>query len=385
MLSISDIVKIEKPIVWTLHDMWAFCGAEHYTNDERWKEGYQKYNRPNYESGFDLNRWTWERKKKYWKNSFHVVTPSTWLAKCVSNSNLMKNWTVSLIPYAIDTDKWKPLNKIMSRKKLNLPEGVNLILFGAPGGGKDPRKGYDLLLKSLEYMKIKNTELVIFGESKPEKNQNLKIPIHYMGDIFDDKILTLMDFNCDQKDSVHFFYLLPFSPKTALIETTWISRMDDARELNYSDQIHDYIKDVLKIGEYKINYSEIGKIPMFNTKTTKGDNIIQIGTAGGMTRLSTGYTFTNIQKQSSYIQKNIQSIHKLNNFSIRKKYQHLDNIFLSVLLNNSSKMIEVFYRMFGCKTDTIIKFLSEESTFSEDLAVIRSMPKKIFLSALIGK
>ena len=161
--------------------------------------------------------------------------------------------------------------------------------------------------------------------------------------------------------------------------------MDDARELNYSDQIHGYVKDVLKIGEYKINYSEIGKIPMFNTKITKGDNIIQIGTAGGMTRLSTGYTFTNIQKQSSYIQKNIQSMNKLNNFSIRKKYQHLDNIFLSVLSNNSSKMIEVFYRMFGCKTDTIIKFLSEESTFSEDLAVIRSMPKKIFLSALVGK
>lgn len=204
-------------------------------------------------------------------------------------------------------------------------------------------------------------------------------------DIFDDKVLTLMDFNCDQKDSVHFFYVLPFSPKIALIETTWISRMNDARELNYSDQIHDYIKDVLKIGEYKINYSEIGKIPMFNTKITKGNNVIQIGTAGGMTRLSTGYTFTNIQKQSSYIQKNIQSMNKLNNFSIRKKYQHLDNIFLSVLSNNSPKMIEVFYRMFGCKTDTIIKFLSEESTFSEDLAVIRRMPKKIFLSALVGK
>ena len=48
-------------------------------------------------------------------------------------------------------------------------------------------------------------------------------------------------------------------------------------------------------------------------------------------------------------------------------------------------MIDVFYRMFGCKTDTIIKFLSEESSFSEDLAVIQSMPKKIFLSALVGK
>ena len=111
-------------------------------------------------------------------------------------------------------------------------------------------------------------------------------------DIFDDKVLTLMDFNCDQKDGVHFFYVLPFSPKTALIETTWISRMNDARELNYSDQIHNYIKDVLKIGEYKINYSEIGKIPMFNTKITKGDNVIQIGTAGGMTRLSTCLLYT---------------------------------------------------------------------------------------------
>ncbi len=189
MLSISDIVKIEKPIVWTLHDMWAFCGAEHYTNDCRWKEGYLKNNRPNYESGFDLNRWTWQRKKKYWKNSFHIVTPSTWLAKCVSDSDLMKNWTVSIIPYAIDTDKWKPLNKIMSRKKFNLPENVNLILFGAPGGGKDPRKGYDLLLKALEYLEIKNAELVIFGQSKPKENQNLKIPIHYMGEIFDDKNL----------------------------------------------------------------------------------------------------------------------------------------------------------------------------------------------------
>ena len=189
MLSISDIAKIKKPIVWTLHDMWAFCGAEHYTNDDRWKEGYLKNNRPTYERGFDLNRWTWQRKKKHWKNSFHIITPSTWLAKCVSNSDLMKNWKVSVVPYAIDTDYWKPLNKNMSRKKFNLPNNVNLILFGAPGGGKDPRKGYDLLLKALEYLKIENIELVLFGQSKPTENEKLKFPIHYMGEIFDDKNL----------------------------------------------------------------------------------------------------------------------------------------------------------------------------------------------------
>ena len=63
MLSIKDIGEIKKPIIWTLHDMWAFCGAEHYTNDYRWKKGYHLNNRPKYETGFDLNRWTWERKK----------------------------------------------------------------------------------------------------------------------------------------------------------------------------------------------------------------------------------------------------------------------------------------------------------------------------------
>ena len=63
MLSIKDLTKIKKPIVWTLHDMWAFCGAEHFTTDKRWSEGYSSSNRPDYESGFDLNRWTWQRKK----------------------------------------------------------------------------------------------------------------------------------------------------------------------------------------------------------------------------------------------------------------------------------------------------------------------------------
>ena len=64
-LSIKEISKIKKPIVWTLHDMWPFSGAEHYSdNSERYKEGYKRYNRPKGESGFDLNRWVWNRKKK---------------------------------------------------------------------------------------------------------------------------------------------------------------------------------------------------------------------------------------------------------------------------------------------------------------------------------
>ena len=193
MLSIKDISKIKKPIVWTLHDMWAVCGSEHYTNDDRWRDGYYSNNRPNYESGFDLNRWTWNRKKKYWKFPIQIVTPSNWLAKCAMESALMKNWPASVISYPIDTDKWKPLKKKNARQLFSLSQDANLILFGAAGGGKDPRKGYDLLLSALELIKtkkiIKKFELVVFGQSEPKSPLDLGFPIHYLGHIDNDHSL----------------------------------------------------------------------------------------------------------------------------------------------------------------------------------------------------
>ena len=196
MLSIEDISKIKKPIVWTLHDMWAFCGAEHYTNDNRWREGYYPNNRPNYESGFDLNRWTWKRKKKYWNKSIQIVTPSTWLGKCVSESALMKSWPVSVIANTIDTNQWTPINKQNARQLLNLSQDANLILFGALGESKDPRKGFDLLLSALKYLKadkkIKKIELVVFGQSKPKSQPDLGFPVHYFGRLYDDLSLRVL-------------------------------------------------------------------------------------------------------------------------------------------------------------------------------------------------
>jgi len=196
MLSIKDISKIKKPIVWTLHDMWAFCGAEHYTNDNRWQEGYNLNNRPSYERGFDLNRWTWKRKKKYWKKQFQIVTPSKWLASCVSKSALMKNYPVSVIPNPIDADFWRPMNKDTAKKELNLPTDVPLILFGAMGGGKNPRKGFDLLLNSLQNLKKnsknKNFELIVFGENKNESNSKMSFPVNYLGHVYNNTNLQII-------------------------------------------------------------------------------------------------------------------------------------------------------------------------------------------------
>lgn len=194
MLSVSDIAKIKKPIIWNLHDMWAFCGAEHYTEDTRWMEGYSRKNRPVHESGFDFNRWTWQRKQKKWLNPIHIVAPSNWLHDCVSQSALMRNWPVDLVTYPIDLNRWSPVEKGYARDLLRLPQGKPLLLFGAMGGAQDFRKGFDLLTGALDQLlaSFPTLEIIIFGQMPPRKPMNIGFPLHYMGHLYDDISLRLL-------------------------------------------------------------------------------------------------------------------------------------------------------------------------------------------------
>jgi len=191
MISVSDLSKIKKPLVWTLHDMWGFCGAEHISYDNRWEKGYLKSNRPVGEGLFDLNRWAWRRKKKYWKKPINIVTPSDWMRENVKKSYLMKGWPVYRISNAIDIKKWRAIDKDSSRKTLKLPKELSLILFGSTSGTKDYHKGFDLLEESLEKLQSTNKKigLVIFGEDEPEIKPNFKFPIFYLGFLNNSKSL----------------------------------------------------------------------------------------------------------------------------------------------------------------------------------------------------
>ena len=208
------------------------------------------------------------------------------------------------------------------------------------------------------------------------------IEIETNKDVFDNQIFNLMDFDCEQRDSVHFFYTLPFSKKNALIETTWISDLNHPSNQDYSIQLEDYIKNKLKIKNYEIKFKETGAIPLFHPQNIKKINQMEIGTAGGMTRLSTGYTFMNIQSQSKYIRENFENIQKVSNFNVNSKYKFLDKIFLKVLKKNSEKMPEIFFKMFNCSPSTVINFLSNKSNIYEDFSIILKMPKLVFLKEL---
>lgn len=194
MLSIPAIGRLLGVVVWTLHDMWAFSGAEHYTEDFRWREGYKRNNRPKHESRLDVNRCVWERKQKYWKRPYHIVTPSRWLGQCVRNSALMHDWPVTVIPNTINTDVWKPVERSLARRLLGLPVDESLVLFGAMGGTQNSIKGFDLLREALRHLRDKRRglRLAIFGQRAPKDPDELGFPVHYLGRFEDDLSLRVV-------------------------------------------------------------------------------------------------------------------------------------------------------------------------------------------------
>ncbi|MHC2995802.1 MAG: glycosyltransferase family 4 protein [Candidatus Atribacteria bacterium] len=194
---IETLAKINKPIVWTLHDMWAFTGGCHYD------ENCGKYNKccehcpilgTNKKN--NLSSKIWRRKKKSWKNlDLTIVTPSSWLGECAKKSSLFDKTRVEVIPNGIDLNRFKPIDKNIARDILCLPKDKKLILFGALSALSDKRKGFPLLkeaLKNFSSKENKDIELIIFGSSKPRNEENLGFKTHYLGRLNDEISLALV-------------------------------------------------------------------------------------------------------------------------------------------------------------------------------------------------
>ena len=301
----------------------------------------------------------------FWKvfpHNYEDCVKKSWDNFTINSPNETKHIECQATPYqTIDSGLF--YNKILSKLRLN----ENIFFF-----------------KNIN--EVNNTNSIIFNSVPQFDNQKKNLWQHFCGveietdkEFFDDKIFNLMDFACDQRNNVHFFYTLPFAKNKALVETTWISQIDNDNLKDYDQQIDDYLSNHLNIRNCKINYKEVGAIPLFRQKNIKKLNEINIGSLGGMTRLSTGYTFLNIQEQSKYIRENIENINNIKLFQISKKYDFLDKIFLRVLKKNSSQMGDIFYKMFNSSPSTVINFLSNKSSLFEDLEIISKMPKWMFI------
>ena len=192
-LSIGEIARIAKPIVWTMHDMWAFCGAEHYAPDDaqaRWRAGYSAGTRAPADAGIDIDAWVWRRKKRLWRPCA-IVASSRWLAQCARASALMNGWDITVVPNAIDTEFFRPVPARAARAELRLPENVPLLLFGSTSGTGDPRKGWDLLLQALDIVRTQRPDAVcvVIGKETPDLTRQLPLPVHWFGPVQDDRVL----------------------------------------------------------------------------------------------------------------------------------------------------------------------------------------------------
>ncbi len=200
MISVENIGELRKPIVWTLHDMWPYCGAEHYTSDHpnaRFIEGYLSDNRPFSEQGPDMNRMVWERKKAAWSNmNMVLVAPSRWMAQCIQRSKLFQKYPVHIIPYPLDMENtWHPVNQSKARRKLGLPPDKKIILAGAQGGVDSWYKGGDLLVDALiklsRHSSVPPFEVAVFGELNLLKDPiEWPCAVHYLGQIDSDELLS---------------------------------------------------------------------------------------------------------------------------------------------------------------------------------------------------
>ena len=197
-LSIQDIGKLNKPLVWTFHDMWALCGGEHVAPDDdhsRFRVGYLPHNRPIGEAGPDLNRHAWEQKQRAWANQhFNIVAPSQWMARCVRESILFRESPVHVIPNPLEMEfLWHPIPKEFARLSLGLDPKKRYVLSGS-AGGMPHLKGEDLFFDAVTQLAKTDigtgTELLIFGQYQPSIAMDWPLPVNWLGPIRDDHVMA---------------------------------------------------------------------------------------------------------------------------------------------------------------------------------------------------
>ena len=194
---IRDLIALGKPIVWTLHDMWAFTGGCHYSgtcNHFLQSCGNCPYlGKP---SPADLSHRVWARKQKVYSPTLRIVTCSEWLANVARSSSLLKEMQISSIPNPIDTSVFQPVTNEQKRNfwlRKNLNPEIPKLLFVAMNVGEE-RKGFRFLQEALQKLKAQHADLqldiVVMGKAQEETLATLPYPVHALGMIRDQQELA---------------------------------------------------------------------------------------------------------------------------------------------------------------------------------------------------
>ena len=187
-ISIKDISKIKCKIVWTMHDMWPFCGTEHYSSNDKFINGYKNKDAGNNFFLFDIDKYIWNLKKKNYSNINKIICTSEWMYNKVTQSKLFCDKKIKIISLPIDQLFWKPVERNWAKNFFNIKKNEKLIIFGADNFIKNKRKGFNLFLEAIKILKKQKKikyKILTFGETKNLKEFS-NLNIKNLGYIYDD-------------------------------------------------------------------------------------------------------------------------------------------------------------------------------------------------------
>jgi lycopene beta-cyclase len=229
---------------------------------------------------------------------------------------------------------------------------------------------------------------ILFEKPKLRKN-DVWLLQHFKGwlieteeNVFRPEEATLMDFRISQKHGTAFCYVLPLTSTKALVEYTLFTSSLLPAEA-YDAELNAYVTDVLNIRNYRIAETEFGVIPMTNHRfQQRQNNIINIGTAGGQTKGSSGYTFYFIQQHSKALAESLVQYGHPFVSAAPKRFHFYDSVLLQVLAQNLVPGKDVFTKLFERnKPQDVLAFLNNASSFSTELRIISKLPTLPFLKA----
>lgn len=227
------------------------------------------------------------------------------------------------------------------------------------------------------------------------KSKHVNYVQHFKGyviktqiECFEEDCPVFMDFRVPQHNDCRFFYIIPFSKTEALIEYTGFSR-DVIKDEEYDHELKVYIQNFLKLGNYSIEHIEKGVIPMAESEFVNpfGKRVINIGTAGGYSKPSTGFTFYFIQQRTKKIVENLMIGISPGLVPLKSsRHTYYDKILLDVIDKKQLAAKEIFEILFR-KNDVaeILAFLNEETSLIQDLRIMNTVPKLKFIPSALKK
>ena len=160
-----DFSRIDKPVIWTIRDMWPLTGGCHYSMGcIGYKSNCGDCPQLKSKNSFDLSRFIVSQKKKHFQKSMKIIGISNWISELASDSSVFNSFDVRTIPNCINTEDFFPIEKTLAKLLLGIDTAKKIVLIGAQSVS-DFYKGFDKFLDALDSIDAEKYHICFFGNA----------------------------------------------------------------------------------------------------------------------------------------------------------------------------------------------------------------------------